>query len=106
MHTRYAVAARLTGPPVRHPAPLPPQPATVVDLLWAHATAADRLDHVRVRTPEPAGGLELLVLLRAETDADAILTADDLLGRAARSPALSGWHADGFRVLPLAALDT
>jgi hypothetical protein len=104
MHTRYAVAARLTGPPADDRAP---HPATVVDLVWAHAVTADRLDHVRVRPPVPAGELELLVLLRAETVADAIRTAEGLLDRALRSPVLSGWHTDdfSFSALPLAALD-
>jgi len=104
MRTRYAVAARLTGPPTDDRAP---HPATVVDLVWAHAVTADQLDHVRVRAPLPVGELELLVLLRAETTADAIRITEGLLDRARRSPVLSGWHTDDFSVsaLPLAALD-
>ncbi|MER6300631.1 hypothetical protein ABT247_13815 [Kitasatospora sp. NPDC001539] len=102
MNARYVVAAHLTGPPVSD---RDPHPATVVDLVWAHATTAAGLDHVRVQAPATAGELELVVLLRAETAADAVRTAEDLFGRAARSPALSGWDTATLSVLPLAALD-
>ncbi|MDH6118907.1 hypothetical protein [Kitasatospora sp. GAS204B] len=102
MTARYVVAAHLTGPPARH---RNPHPATVVDLVWAHATTADGLDHVRVQALVTADELELVVLLRAETAADAVRTAEGLFGRATRSPALLHWHTDDFNVLPLAALD-
>ncbi|GAB2745582.1 hypothetical protein [Kitasatospora kifunensis] len=102
MNARYVVATHLTGPPARD---RNPRPATVVDLVWAHATTADRLDHVRVQAPATAGELELVVLLRAETAADAIRAAQGLCARATRSPALLDWHTDDFNALPLAALD-
>ncbi|WP_158714274.1 hypothetical protein [Kitasatospora aureofaciens] len=102
MNARYLVATHLTGPPARDRSV---HPAIVVDLVWAHATTADGLDHVRVRAPVTAGELELVVLLRAESAADAARTAEGLFGRAARSPALSDWHTEPLSVLPLATLD-
>ncbi|MFI9324846.1 hypothetical protein ACIGXI_34410 [Kitasatospora aureofaciens] len=101
MNARYVVATHLTGPATRD---RNPHPAAVVDLVWAHATTADRLDHVRVRAPVTAHELDLIVLLRAATAADAVRTAEGLFARATRSPALSDWHTDDFNVLPLAAL--
>ncbi|MFI9163560.1 hypothetical protein [Kitasatospora aureofaciens] len=103
MNARYLVATHLTGPPARD---RNPHPAIVVDLVWAHAITADGLDHVRVQAPATAGELELVVLLRAETAAAAARTAGGLLGRATRSPALSGWHTATLSVLPLATLDS
>ncbi|MDH6107838.1 hypothetical protein P3T36_006450 [Kitasatospora sp. MAP12-15] len=103
MNARYVVATHLTGPPARD---RNPHPATVVDLVWAHATTADGLDHVRVQAHATAGELELVVLLRAETASDAIRAAEGLCTRATRSPALSGWNALSPRVLPMAALDS
>lgn len=96
------VATHLTGPPARGQTP---RPATVVDLVWAHATPNDRLDHVRVNARAPAGELELAVLLRAPTASAAIRTAEGLFDRALGSPALTGWRSDDINVLPLAALD-
>jgi hypothetical protein len=103
LNARYVVATHLTGPPARD---RNPHPAAVVDLVWAHAITSDRLDHVRVRAPATAGELELVVLLRAGTAADAIRTAEDLFGRAVRSPALAGWQTATLSVLPLATLDS
>ncbi|MEU8764137.1 hypothetical protein [Streptomyces sp. NPDC048659] len=52
--------------------------ACVLDeLLWAHATAAHCLEHVRVR-PAPYG-LELVMFLRSETEAGAVARAHALL---------------------------
>ncbi|GAB2745673.1 hypothetical protein [Kitasatospora kifunensis] len=103
MNARYVVAVQLTGPPARD---RNPHPATVVDLLWAHATTADRLDHVRAPALVTADELELVVLLRAESASDAARTAEGLFSRATRSPALSGWHTAALSVLPLATLDS
>ncbi|MEV7598216.1 hypothetical protein AB0O91_12645 [Kitasatospora sp. NPDC089797] len=100
---RYVVASRLAGPPTRG---RNPNAAAVVDLLWAHAITADRLDHVRVRASDTAHVLDLILLLRAATAAGAVRTAEGLFARATRSPALSDWHSGEFRALPLSALHT
>ncbi|MFD7908510.1 hypothetical protein ACFV4G_40505 [Kitasatospora sp. NPDC059747] len=98
---RYVVAVRLTRAP---PIDRLPDPATVVDLFWAHAAPADRLDHVRTSAPAPAGRLDIAVILRAESAEDCLRTVRNLCARTTRSPTLSGWTAERLSTLPLAGL--
>lgn len=53
--------------------------ATVTDILWAHATEADRLDHVRGRAHRDR--VDLMLFLRQESDDDS--AAHDPQARAA-----------------------
>lgn len=102
MTARYAVVARLiapfgTGGP-------DPDPETVVDLIWARAAAADRLDHVRVRAGPDPGDVDVLAFLRAETEAEALDRARQLFIRITRASLLNGWELPYLRTTALSEL--
>jgi hypothetical protein len=99
---RYAVAARLTAGAAVAPAV---NPAVVVDLMWARATPADRLDHVRVRGLGTADELDVVLILRATSALEAGTTITALCARAADSPALTGWTLERIDTLQLTDLD-
>ncbi|MFG2816495.1 hypothetical protein [Streptomyces sp. NPDC048410] len=54
----------------------------VHDLLWAHASVTDGLEHVRVRSADH--GMDVFLFMRAPSDADALSQAQRLLCRARR----------------------
>ncbi|MEU6864048.1 hypothetical protein ABZ924_12335 [Streptomyces sp. NPDC046876] len=72
------IQAALTRTPA---GPAPEAAAQVVhDLLWAHATHADGLEHIK---PRPAAhGLDLFLFVRAHCDGSALAQMRTLLDRA------------------------
>ncbi|MFJ6722632.1 hypothetical protein [Streptomyces sp. NPDC091259] len=63
------------------PGPTPQGTAPLIhDLLWAHATLADGLEHIRPRPTEQ--GLDLFLFVRAHSDASALQQMRTLLNRA------------------------
>jgi hypothetical protein len=88
-------------PPVRGaPAAGPGTPGAlselVQDLLWAHATPLDEVDHIRV-CPFPCGPVratEAAVFVRADSEAVAQERVRGLLGRTARPLGRLGLHAE------------
>ncbi|MEU7555513.1 hypothetical protein AB0B01_24775 [Streptomyces sp. NPDC044571] len=63
------------------PGPAPQGAAPLIhDLLWAHATLADGLEHIRPRPTEH--GLDLYLFVRAHCDASAMEQMRTLLTRA------------------------
>jgi hypothetical protein len=97
---RYAVLVRLapTGPGA------PVTPATAVDIIWAGATAAECLDHVRARPAADAHGLDIVLILRAATGSEALERTRALCGRAVHAPLLDGWslrHTDAITIADL-----
>lgn len=100
-NSRYVVAARLVAAADADP---DVSPAIVVDLVWAHARAADRLDHVRARAADAPGLLNVVLILRAADAPEALAKAGGLCARAAGRPALSGWSLDRIDALALADL--
>ncbi|MFG2294052.1 hypothetical protein [Streptomyces sp. NPDC048603] len=64
------------------------------DTLWAHAGPQHGLEHVRVRATRQ--GIDVVLFVRAASDADARTKASALLSQALRSSA-----ADGYSVAPL-----
>jgi hypothetical protein len=68
----------------------------VQDLLWAHATPLDEVDHIRV-CPFPCGPVratEAAVFVRADSEAVAQERVRGLLGRTARPLGRLGLHAE------------
>jgi hypothetical protein len=63
----------------------PAQAARVVDVLWAHAGAEDRLEHIRGRPGE--GRVDLVLFFRTVDGADPARSAAELIARAYRSSA-------------------
>jgi hypothetical protein len=125
MTTRWAVAIRLTGhsdrtdhadhairpdqadqaanqTAGRAPA-MPWNSGVVTDLIWAQALPTDGLDHARA-THDPPDDAEILLLLRATSDTQALCAASQLYIRAQCGPVLRGWTIRSLDVLPLADL--
>lgn len=66
-------------------------PELLVDVLWAIADPADRIDHIS--TLSGPGRANVGCYLRADTQSDAERRARTLLERAtATAPLLRGWH--------------
>lgn len=72
------------------PGPSPVTPALVGDVIWAHVTPGDALEHLRIR----ADGARMVIVLfiRAAAAEDALTAADALVARALTAPALRGWQ--------------
>ncbi|MFC9266086.1 hypothetical protein ACFT25_40480 [Streptomyces hydrogenans] len=71
------VRARLTGRPGAEP---PAVGAGLIhDLLWAHASPADGLEHIRVRSLPH--GMDVVLFLAAGSDEAALRSADVLMER-------------------------
>lgn len=81
-----------------------PNSAVIADAVWALAASADHLDHVHVARPEVAGRLAIVLILRADSEVDALLRADLLGGRLLKAQLLRGWTLRDVDVLPLARL--
>ncbi|WP_156046107.1 hypothetical protein [Herbidospora cretacea] len=66
---------------------------TLQDLLWVHARAGDKLEHIYVRAgPEK---IDLVFFLALTNSTTASIAANGIFRRAlSSSPALCGWHAD------------
>ncbi|MEY9927543.1 hypothetical protein ABH926_002177 [Catenulispora sp. GP43] len=96
MTDRYAVAARLEPPPEAPPL----SPAILADLLWAHARPGDQLDHVRT-APDPTGGITLVLLVRADSQPEAVGTATGLCVRALCTHTLTDYGLHDMAALPL-----
>jgi hypothetical protein len=60
-----------------------PPPATVVDLIWAHAIPDDKLEHVRASTSTER--IDLVLFIDAVDGDEAAALADRLCARAAGS---------------------
>jgi hypothetical protein len=66
------------------------EPEIVVDIVWAAAVPADRLEYVRARTRP--GGIDLVLFHRSGPGAPASVAARLLIDRArANAPPLRGW---------------
>ncbi|MGF1432190.1 hypothetical protein [Kitasatospora sp. LaBMicrA B282] len=91
------VLIRLTGPPwlrrPRHPAL--PTPQLVVDVIWANAVPADRLEYVHTRAGPLPASIDLALFHRLDPRRPSIgATALALCQRAiANSPSLQAWTA-------------
>lgn len=101
--SRYVVAARLIADADADLNVV--SPAIVVDLVWAHARPADRLDHVRARAPDAPGVLDVVLILRAADAREARANTRALCDRATDSPALTRWTLDRIDALQFADLE-
>ncbi|HJD80910.1 hypothetical protein [Kitasatospora aureofaciens] len=91
----YVALARLE-PAVTADQPTDADAQLVHDVLWAHATPADRLEHVRARAE--AGGIDLTLFLGRAVGGQeqAKAQSEDLLRRARHATALSLYGIPGI----------
>lgn len=88
----YLVGASLAAP--RPASPLAQPSAVVSDLVWLLATAADGLEHVRVRTSTRQ--VIVVLFLRGTSVRAAVEVGQGLCERlVAAVPFLAGWQVDG-----------
>jgi hypothetical protein len=68
-----------------------PPPDVVVDLIWAHATPADKLEHVRASTT--VGRVDLVLFIDANDGHEAAALADRVCARATASGSIADGRA-------------
>ena len=64
--------------------------AVITDLIWAYALPADGVEHLRVRLSDRLASI--VIFVRAAGPDQALIKADGVVRRAARSPGLRGYE--------------